>query len=98
MSANGALPARPDLTVFNAEFQRDLFDFDSPSVVVYPPIKLSDFTTTRGDRVTLVNMNELKGAPLFLDVVRSMPHVQFLGVTGMWASRFCPVSRLRISR
>jgi glycosyltransferase involved in cell wall biosynthesis len=84
------LPVRPDLTVFNAEFQRDLFDFDASSVVVYPPIKLSDFTTTRGDRVTLVNMNERKGAPLFLEIVRRMPHVQFLGVTGMWGEQVLP--------
>ena len=80
----------PDLTVFNAHFQRDLFEFDSPSVVVYPPIELSDFTTTPGDRVTLVNMNEAKGASLFLEIVKSMPHLQFLGVTGMWGKQVLP--------
>ena len=84
------LPVTPDLTVFNAQFQRDLFDFDSPSVVVYPPIELADFATTPGDRVTLVNMNERKGASLFLEIVKRMPNVQFLGVTGMWGEQVLP--------
>ncbi len=84
------LPVTPDLTVFNAQFQRDLFDFDSPSIVVHPPIELADFATTPGDRVTLVNMNERKGASLFLEIVKRMPHVQFLGVTGMWGEQVLP--------
>jgi len=84
------LPATPDLLVFNAEWQRDMYVYMDPSIVLHPPILLDRYRTTPGDRVTLINMNRRKGVELFLDIITRMPKTDFLGVTGMWGEQVIP--------
>ncbi|MGW7296087.1 glycosyltransferase family 4 protein [Streptomyces xiamenensis] len=77
------LAKRPDLVVFNTEWIRDRFaDRVLRSVVVRPPVVAADHATTPGDMVTLVNLNEDKGAPVFYELARRLPQVRFLGVDG----------------
>ncbi len=84
------LPADPSLLVFNAQWQRDLFRYEGRSLVLHPPIDPDLYRTTRGVKVTMINLNERKGGELFLDIVRRMPDVDFLGVTGMWGNQLLP--------
>lgn len=44
------------------------------------PLDPSRFRTTPGERVTLVNLSNRKGGPLFRDLVERMPDTAFLGV------------------
>lgn len=77
---------RPDLVVFNTQWVADAFleQHGAPraSIVVHPPIDPARHLVTPGSKVTLVNLSEAKGARLFYELARLLPHVEFLGVVG----------------
>lgn len=54
------------------------------SIVVRPPVFAEDYSTTPGDRITLVNMNAAKGAKLFWDLAKRLPDHRFLAVEGAY--------------
>lgn len=88
--AHGGGPHGPegcDLAVFNAHSLRESWGWDGPSIVVHPYVDPAEHATTPGDRVTLVNLSELKGGRLFDRLARSMPHVGFLGVRGGYGTQ-----------
>lgn len=77
------LSKRPDLTVFNTQWIADRYADRVPSwVVVHPPVRPADHATAPGTLVTLVNLNEHKGASVLYELARRMPKTRFLGVTG----------------
>ena len=84
------LPGRPNLVVFNAEWQRRAFDYSYDALVVHSPVDPAKYVTTPGDRVTLINLNRRKGGHLFGEIVTRMPDVEFLGVVGMWEEQIIP--------
>lgn len=56
-----------------------------PVVTVYPPTDPKKYEVkTKGDHVTLINMNENKGGKIFWQLARIMPDVKFLGVKGAY--------------
>lgn len=86
----------PALVVYNSDWVRDscLSWWDDTQVgpppngvVVRPPVIASHYETTPGDRVTLINMCEKKGAPLFWEIAERMPDVQFLAVEGAYGKQ-----------
>ncbi|MFH0243597.1 glycosyltransferase family 4 protein [Streptomyces sp. HK10] len=79
----GLLAKQPDLVVFNTAWIAEKYAARvARSVVVHPPVWPHQHATTPGDAVTLVNLNEDKGAPLLYELARRMPDVRFLGVMG----------------
>lgn len=84
------LPSRPDLVVFNAEWQMHALDYSNRGLVVHSPIEPAKYLTTPGDRITLINLNQRKGGHLFTALVRQMPDVQFLAVVGVWGDQILP--------
>lgn len=59
------------------------------TIVVHPPVIEADYKVKPdGKYYTLVNMNENKGGKLFLEVAEEMPDIDFLGVTGSYATQF----------
>jgi glycosyltransferase involved in cell wall biosynthesis len=86
----------PALVVYNSDWVRDsclawwrdLHQEEPPaSVVVRPPVIASHYETTPGDRVTLINLCEKKGARIFWEVARRMPDVPFLAVKGAYGQQ-----------
>lgn len=74
-----------DMIVYNTNWIREDFryEFDHiPSIVVHPPIIAERYKTTRGKKVTLVNLFESKGQDIFYHLVEKMPDVEFLAVEG----------------
>jgi glycosyltransferase involved in cell wall biosynthesis len=56
-----------------------------PSMVMWPLLDADAVRAdARGEYVTLVNLMPEKGAHLFWEIARRMPHVHFLGVRGGW--------------
>jgi glycosyltransferase involved in cell wall biosynthesis len=52
-------------------------------MVFHPPLTSERHTVdATGGHVTLVNLNEHKGALIFYELARRMPHTKFLGVVG----------------
>lgn len=82
----------PDLVVFNTEWIAGQYrDQVRRSLVVHPPVWASRHATTPGACVTLVNLNQDKGAGHLARLARRMPDVPFLGVMGAHG-RQVPVS------
>lgn len=51
-------------------------------ITVHPPVAVSDYEATPGDRITLINLTEEKGAKVFYALAELMPRRKFLGVIG----------------
>lgn len=51
-------------------------------ITVHPPVSVSDYQATPGDRITLINLTEEKGAKVFYALAERMPRRKFLGVIG----------------
>ena len=86
---------KPDLTVFNTEWMRDYYvdRFDKVGarlpnyVVVRPPVYSTEYKTTPGDHVTLINLYAEKGPDTFYELARRMPKTKFLGVVGGYGAQ-----------
>lgn len=80
------LAAAPDLVIHNSEWVAEsLRRFGEPrsSMVFHPPLTPDRHKVDRtGAAITLVNLNEHKGAHLFYDLAARMPERSFLGVVG----------------
>lgn len=75
--------AIPDLVVFNAHSTARAFNWQRPSIVVYPYTDVARFRVRRRhEMVTLVNLSESKGGMLFDQLARSQAQRRFLGVKG----------------
>lgn len=71
--------------VYNSDWLRDELRLYQPvpnHLVVRPPIYSAEYKTAPGQKVTLINLNEDKGARIFYELARRMPDVEFLGVVG----------------
>lgn len=77
------LGLNPSLVVFNTQWLKEkLWKPHMNSVVVHPPVFPAEHATTPGSKVTLVNLNDHKGANIFYELAKKMPDVEFLGVVG----------------
>lgn len=80
---------RADLIVANSDWIAETIPdrfADTPTVVLYPPTFCADYPTDPAERVaiTLVNLLEGKGAPLFYELARRLPARTFYGVVGAY--------------
>jgi LmbE family N-acetylglucosaminyl deacetylase len=79
----------PDLTIFNSRFVERQYPWMTGGIVVHPPIHASDYLTTPGDAITLVNLVATKGGPLLFALAERMPERTFIGVQG-WGLQQIP--------
>lgn len=95
----GALRRGPaQLAVFNTEWMRADYanyfawqgDRMPPNVVVLPPVTPADYSGPRGDRITLINLNEDKGGALFWRLAAALPDRKFLAVKGAYGEQIVP--------
>ncbi len=70
--------------LYNSQWVADACRYDCLSSVLHPPVNPDRFfhTTPDQDYITLVNCNKDKGALIFQDIARAMPHRNFLAVKG----------------
>ena len=71
--------------MYNSEWLRDELRQYQPVpdwLVVRPPINADEYRTKPGTKVTLINLNADKGAHVFYEMARRLPHISFLGVIG----------------
>lgn len=93
-----ALLRRPALIVANSEWMaedvRAWWTDRLPAqramprmMVIRPPVRVTDYATSPGDRVTLINATEAKGASLFYALADRFPHRRFLAVHGAYGEQ-----------
>lgn len=75
-------PEEISLMIFNSEWVKANASWGKDSIVVNPLVFPEEYRTTRGDRITLVNTSEMKGANTFFAIAKRMPERKFLGVRG----------------
>jgi glycosyltransferase involved in cell wall biosynthesis len=79
------LSGHPDLTIFSSRFLQQRHPWITPALVVHPPVDATAYRTDRSDpgsAITLVNLTEEKGAPLFWTLAERLPEREFLAVRG----------------
>lgn len=85
------------LVISNSQWIRDVYGrleryADWPMAVVHPPVEPERYAVTgfTEDRVTLMNLSEAKGGPLFWRLAEALPHRLFLAVRGAYARQEIP--------
>lgn len=77
---------KPDLVVHNSEWVRESLQRYGPQaqeMVMHPPLDCARHTVTpTGRAVTLINVNEHKGARFLYGLAARMPDVEFIAVLG----------------
>jgi glycosyltransferase involved in cell wall biosynthesis len=77
------LNLNPSLVVFNSMWLQEKLNRPGlTSIVVHPPVYAEQHKTTPGNKVTLINLNDHKGANILYELALRMPEVEFLGVIG----------------
>lgn len=80
--------AGADLFVFNSEHMAARYrSHRARSIIVRPPVDPIEYETTPGDRVTLVNLCQDKGAETFYALAERFPSAPFLGVEGAYGAQ-----------
>lgn len=92
MSFHRVRPQETDLVVYNSWWIAQRYEgWAAPSLVVPPPVFAEDYRTERtGEAITLVNLSEAKGAPLFWKLAEAMPGRRFIAVLGAYAEQVVP--------
>jgi len=61
-----------------------------PGIVLHPPIYKKDYKVEKGDKITLINLLNTKGAGTFYRLVEAFPDKKFLGVIGTRGKQVFP--------
>jgi glycosyltransferase involved in cell wall biosynthesis len=72
------------LVVFNSLWASRQFNLSFDQIVMPPPVHPEKYRTEKGNRITLVNMNQNKGGDIFWQLVLALPNHEFLGVEGAY--------------
>lgn len=75
------------LAVFNSQWMADDFAYTGRQLIVRPPVFAEEYRTKPGRAVTLINLNEAKGAHTFYALAERLPDVEFLGVVGAYGEQ-----------
>jgi glycosyltransferase involved in cell wall biosynthesis len=70
------------LVVFNSVWSCTQTNYSGNHLILPPPVDPNKYKTTRGNRITLVNLNQIKGGDIFWQLALALPDHQFLGVIG----------------
>lgn len=97
-------PEDAALVVYNSEWIASSSSHPAPGIVVRPPVFADHYRVDRdlgAGAVTLINLTEAKGAPLFYRLASADGSRDYLGVTGAYGHQIGPprdLSNLRILR
>jgi glycosyltransferase involved in cell wall biosynthesis len=83
-------PRESSLVVANSQWIRKAIKWPGETIVVPPPVHSERYRTTAGDALTLINLGENKGAPLFWQLARILKDKQFVGVKGGYSEQIIP--------
>lgn len=73
--------------VYNCAAIKDILNYDAPSFILHPPCDYRYYdvsATAKPEYITLINLNENKGANQFYEIAERMPEKKFLGVIGSY--------------
>lgn len=76
--------------VYNSNWIADELNYNWPSMVLHPPCDVNyyDVDRTGAEAITLISLNENKGAGMFRQIAESMPERKFIGVVGSYDEQY----------
>ncbi len=83
-------PREASLVVANSQWIRRAIKWPGNTIVVPPPVHPERYKTTPGDALTLINLGENKGAPLFWQLARILKDRHFVAVKGGYSEQIVP--------
>jgi glycosyltransferase involved in cell wall biosynthesis len=75
---------KPQFIVYNSEYSMENLNYNHESIVVHPPVDWRHYEGPTGDAITLINLNENKGADIFFRLAEMFPERRFIGVKGSY--------------
>jgi glycosyltransferase involved in cell wall biosynthesis len=92
LSFNDVTPQYAQLIVANSKWVAGELNWPEPEnvMVVPPPVDADRYRVTPGTRITLINMNENKGARVFWKLAEQLPDLLFLAVKGGYYKQIIP--------
>ncbi len=85
-----SLVSPDDLVVFNAEWLKRRSSGRYRTTVLHPTITPGDYSTERGDHITIIGLSEHKGARTLFELAARLPDRPFLAVRGSWGEQHVP--------
>jgi len=70
--------------VYNTEESKRLLNYEHEGFVLHPPVDYRHYEGEIGDAITLINLNENKGADIFYRLAEHFPKRRFIGVGGSY--------------
>lgn len=68
--------------VYNSYWNSEECKYQNNGIVLQPPVDINHYRGEKGDKITLINLNNNKGANTFYRIAEAMPDKQFLAVQG----------------
>jgi glycosyltransferase involved in cell wall biosynthesis len=79
---------KPQYIIYNSNWAKDTLNYKHDSFVLHPPCDFRYYDCVDNpidnDYITLINLNENKGANIFYEIAELLPHKKFLGVKGSY--------------
>jgi glycosyltransferase involved in cell wall biosynthesis len=79
------------IVVYNSQAAKDANQYpNNYSLVLAPPVDIDYYDVPRGNdgAITLINLNERKGGPIFWKLAAELPEYKFLGVKGSYGQQW----------
>jgi len=79
---------KPHYIIYNSNWAKDTLNYVHDSYVLHPPVDYRYYDCVvnpiNNEFVTLINLNENKGAKIFYELAELLPNKKFLGVKGSY--------------
>ena len=79
---------KPQYIIYNSNWAKDTLNYKHDSFVLHPPCDFRHYDCVDNpidnEYITLINLNENKGANIFYELAELLPHKKFLGVKGSY--------------
>lgn len=78
------LRTKNQYVVYNSDFVKEKLKYNHKGIVVKPPVDYREYekVKSKGEYITLVNLNENKGGQQFIEIAKRLPQYKFLGIEG----------------
>lgn len=86
-------PNHTDLAIMNSNWLARRLHWRGPQIVVQPPIPFDYYSVERDEDancITLLNLSDNKGGPVFWKIAEALPNLKFLAIKGAYEAQVIP--------
>jgi glycosyltransferase involved in cell wall biosynthesis len=79
---------KPQFIIYNSQWAKNQLNYNHDSIILHPPCDFRYYDCVsnpiENEYITLINLNENKGANIFYELAKLLPNKKFLGVKGSY--------------